>query len=136
MTAPRVNDFADGLQPLASELGVEAVVALVRHFGGTRLYVPQTLRDDSPLMVLGEEQALALCRMFGPERLDIPRSPYRREALVRWVKELRSAGETNNAIARKLDVGYRFVQEALQGLPQKPPRGRVTDPRQMSLLGE
>jgi hypothetical protein len=133
---PRVPDFVDSLQPLASELGVDAVVALVRHFGGTRLYVPQTLRDDSPLMVLGEATALALCRMFGPERLDIPRTPYRREALVRWVTELRAAGETNNGIARKLEVGYRFVQEALQGLPQKPVRVRAVDARQISLFGE
>jgi hypothetical protein len=135
---PRVDDFVDSLQPLASELGVDAVIALVQHFGGTRLYIPQTPRDDSPLMVLGSEVAALLCKLFGPERLDIPKTAFRREALVAWVTALRRQGETNNAIARQLDVGYRFVQEAVAGLPVKPSngsnRGRISDTRQMSLL--
>jgi hypothetical protein len=127
------EDFLDSLQPLAAELGPQAVLALVRHFGGTRLYVPRVYAGEGALAVLGDE-AEALCGLFGGTRIEVPKEPFRREFYVRWVATLRGQGRTTNEVARALGVGYRFVQEIAAGAPVTPRAARARDPRQMDLL--
>lgn len=130
---PAPIDFLDSLQPLAAELGPEAVIELVRHFGGTRLYVPRQFPGEGPLAVLGAN-AEALCGLFGGTRIDVPKEPFRRASYVRWVAALRKEGWTTNEVARALGVGYRFVQEIAAGAPVKARGVRARDPRQMDLL--
>lgn len=135
MIEPKTKDLLDGLQPLASELGVDVVLQLVKHFGGVRLYVPVTWRDDLAFnAILGEEMARRLCTLFGPEQIDIPFAPWTSAAIVRFVAELDRQGRSVSEIALTLGVSYKRVQRARSGRPTPPERRRGPDPRQINLI--
>jgi hypothetical protein len=133
---PRVEDFVEGLQPLAAELGAQATVEIVRIFGGARLYVPQRWRPDLDLNLIGVEAAQALCATFGPERIDIPRHPYTAQAMRRRLDSLRATGMTNGAAARALGVSWRTVTRLAAPGREAPRKGRrrFVDERQIDLV--
>jgi len=132
---PRVGDFLDSLQPIASELGPALVVDLVKHFAGSRLYVPARWRDDLKLNAVGEERARRLCEMFGPERIDIPRIPWTPAAIRRFARELADRKLTASEIAREIGISYRTIERALSGTPVLTGRRRrPTDERQIDLV--
>jgi hypothetical protein len=133
---PVTDDFIDGLQPIASELGVAFVRELVRHFGGTRVYVPRAWREGLPLNVLGDEQVRKLCTMFGPERIDIPLVPWTGAAIVRFASQLEAAGHNVGEIAREIGVSHRRIQRWRKsgGVIAGPRRRRAHDERQIDLV--
>lgn len=134
MIQPRVSDFIESLQPIASEVSVEAARDLAAHFGGTRLYVPQNWRADLDINVIGETMAQQLCKLFGPERIEIPLMPFTPEALKRFTDELRVLGRSNGEIARLLGVSYRTVTRMSSGAaPLTRKRRRAFDDRQIDL---
>ncbi len=135
MIRPRVSDFIESLQPIASEVSVEAARDLATHFGGTRLYVPRTWRPELDVNAIGEAAAQKLCNMFGPERIDIPRMPYTAEALKKFVDGMRAQGQSNGAIARALGLSWRSVTRlstTTSLLTGK--RRRVPDDRQITIF--
>ncbi|MCA0425646.1 MAG: hypothetical protein LCH61_20450 [Proteobacteria bacterium] len=134
MIQPRVSDFIESLQPVASEVGVETARELVKYFGGTRLFIPQHWTADLNINVIGETVAKQLCRLFGPERIAIPMTPFKLEAQKRFTDELRESGCSNSEIARALGVSYRTVTRMSSGtalLTRK--RHRLLDDRQIDL---
>lgn len=136
MINPAVEDFVEGMVPIAAELGVEVARELVRQFGGTRLYVPRAWREQLPLNVVGEEIARQLCERFGPERIDFPLVPWTPDAIVRFVGEMQRTGSTNSDMARELGVSYKRIQRARSGqhLPASSRRLRIADQRQIDLV--
>jgi hypothetical protein len=134
MIQPRVSDFIESLQPIASEVSVEAARDLATHFGGTRLYVPRTWRPELDVNAIGEVAAQKLCIMFGPERIDIPRMPFTAEALKKFVDEMRAQGQSNGAIARELGLSWRTVTRlSTTTSPLTGKRRRVLDDRQIDI---
>lgn len=131
---PQIDDLLDGLQPLAAELGVAATLEIVRHFGGTQLYVPQRWTPQSDLNALGDETAQRLCALFGPERIDVPLMPFNLPALSRYVERLRADGLNNARVARSLGLSWRTVTRLAGGAPRPAKRkGRARDPRQIDI---
>jgi hypothetical protein len=121
------DDFLPELCGIASELGVEAALEIVHHFGGVQLYVPQKLREGSPTLVLGVGNALKLCRLFGPARIDIPLQPFDKAALRRLVVLRFHAGASNSEIARSLNASWRVVTRILGEAGLARPPGWATE---------
>ncbi len=130
------EDIVDSLAGVAEQIGVPTALALARHFGGTRLYVPSRWRDDTQLLLVGDVEARALCRMFGPGRIDVPKCPWRPSAIRRIALALRAREHTVNDIAILLDVSWRTVNAAIRGeAALTRPRTRRNDDRQIDIEG-
>jgi len=62
------------LRDITELIGLPATLALVRHAGGTRLYVPVKYDPDHPLAkVLGHAAAVALIERHRGEYIDLPK---------------------------------------------------------------
>lgn len=62
------------LRDITELIGLPATLALVRHAGGTRLYVPVRFDPDHPLVkVLGHAAAVALIERHRGEYIDLPK---------------------------------------------------------------
>lgn len=62
------------LREIAELIGLPATLALVRHAGGTRLYVPVKYDPDHPLAkVLGHAATVQLIEMHRGEAIDLPK---------------------------------------------------------------
>ncbi len=134
MIEPRVGDFLDSLQPIASEMSPAVVLDLVKHFAGRRLYVPGRWREDLDINILGDDCARRLCELFGPERIDIARCPYTRRALQRFAKELAEQGMRSGEIAHSLGVSYRTIERIATSTILTKARRRPVDERQIDLV--
>lgn len=131
---PQVGDFLDGLQPIAAELGPAATLAIVRHYGGARLYVPRRWTEALELNeTLGVDVARALCAGFGPERIDIPRNPFTVAALRGYGERLRREGLSNGQIARALGLSWRTVTRLTGATTALPRARRRVDERQIDI---
>lgn len=133
MIETRVSDLTEGIQPIAEQMGVEMTLKLVKHFGGSRLYIPQRWNASLDLNVLGEDVAQTLCSLFGPERIDLPLMPYTATALKRYADALRGAGQTNGEIARTLGISWRTVARLSTTAPLTTKRRRALDARQLDI---
>lgn len=131
---PRVEDFLDSLQPIASEMSPDVVMDLVKHFAGRRLYVPGRWREDLDLNVLGIDRARRLCELFGPERIDIARSPFTRRAIQRFAQELAEKGLRSGEIAHTLGLSYRTIERISGATILTKARRRSVDERQIDLV--
>ena len=115
MNAARKTSAPAELPPSLAELhdaiGLEALLALVEHFGGSRIYVPleSRLHEAHGLVkALGEPAARALCRARQAE-FDVPRA-------VEYVRALRDAEirrayatESADQLARRFKVSRRRI---------------------------
>lgn len=103
---------------LLAILGEDAFLRLAEEFGGTRLYVPTTIREDSDLArAIGMTAAQRLASMFAPTAIRVPLA--RHERAVR----LRAQGLSNARIARKLgmtETGVEKLFDREEGLPESP----------------
>jgi hypothetical protein len=129
----KVCDFIDTLVPIASELGVELVLELVKHFGGCRLYIPQRWNRALDINVVGDDMAQRLCQLFGPERIDIPIMAYKPCALQRFAVLLREDGYDNNQIAVQLGMSYRTVMRYIHHAPLTKDKKIAFDDKQMDI---
>lgn len=101
-----MNDkpLTEAIRDVAEELGVELAADLVRHFGGTRVYVPKVLKPHHDIVKkLGQDKAAALVSAYGGSELDVPMHLYN-EAVARrkQIFDLRRRGMSVSSIA--LDV--------------------------------
>jgi Mor family transcriptional regulator len=64
------------LQEIAQEIGISDTLKLVRHYGGTSVYIPRKLKTDHELIaVLGLDSAIKICEKFGGyDRIEIPKA--------------------------------------------------------------
>lgn len=69
------EDMPESLREIKEELGMEAAMILLHHFGGIRVFIPKRLPDNHDLCAkLGVEVAHKCSRIFGGETLSIPRA--------------------------------------------------------------
>ena len=58
---------------MANLVGLEAAMAIVKTYGGRRLYIPRKARQGHQLVpLIGMEKLEALCRHYNGERFGIP----------------------------------------------------------------
>jgi len=103
---------------LRAVLGQEGFVHFCQALGGTRVYIPYTMRDDNEIVAaIGRELAEKLSRALAPATIRVPLA--RRDLALHY----RAAGLSNAAIARKLRVTESGVAKLFgreEGLPDRP----------------
>lgn len=104
------------LQEICGLIGIQATMAIVQEYGGLRLYVPQEIPQDHPLMrLVGVCNAIAIVDEFGGLTLEIPRA----EAAIRRVRdtEIRtmSAALSHRELAIKYKTTERHIRRILAG---------------------
>lgn len=118
------------LTHLRGVLGEEGFVLFCQALGGTRVYVPYSLRDDNDIVAaVGRPLAEKLSRALAPATIRVPLA--RRERALYW----RAHGLSNAAVARKLGITESGVNRLFgreQDLPDKPGSGRP--PAQFTLF--
>lgn len=140
MTVPAVieireQDIADSIRTINAQFGAAAAAALVKAFGGTEIYIPETWREGHTLNVVGEELAKALCTMLGGETVLIPKELITSQARHRRAHELADEGLKTAEIARALNLTERHVYKLLASQPRSRRKSRrFVDPRQISFL--
>ncbi len=103
---------------LKALLGADGLVKLAEHFGGRRLYVPQTIDPDAELaQAIGEEAARKLSRRYG---LAFIRVPLARELRAR---HYRAQGLSNGQIATKLGITETGVDKIFARMSRPPEKG-------------
>lgn len=122
-----VDELTGQMQDIAETLGLGLVFALVEHFGGVELRVPQKLKQDHKLMVLGEVNAQMLCDHYATDTIHVPVTLDRRQ-MMRKVNALQDRGFKRWEIARELGISQRHVRRLANKEP--PP-----DDNQMDLFG-
>lgn len=123
------------LREVAKLCGVPTAAALVREFGGTRLWVPKVWRGDHPLNDIGEEEARRLFAFFGSSEVSIPRTLLSPQGRRDMIRRLHGKGLRQREIARALGCSQRVVRDELGGRPRavSADRRRKVDPRQLDL---
>ncbi|MFG1409492.1 hypothetical protein V5G24_00130 [Xanthobacter sp. VTT E-85241] len=130
-----LSAIAKEVKEVAKLCGVPTADALVREFGGTRLWVPKIWRPDHDLNDIGEELARALFEYFGSSELSIPRTLFTARGRRDMIRRLNEAGHRQRDIARMLRCSQRVVRDEIGGRPRPVAanRRRVVDPRQIDL---
>jgi len=115
---------------LRAVLGEEGYVRFCQALGGTRVYVPWNLRDDSDVVeAVGREAADKLSRRFAPATIRVPLA--RRERALYY----RRQGLSDAAIARKLGITENGVGKLFRREQDLPPRPRSDkNPSQLDLF--
>lgn len=97
-------------------IGEEALVRLAEAFGGTRLYVPESMpRDHEIVQAIGAEAAKRLRDRLAP---DVIRVPLARELRAR---HYRAAGKSNAQIARALGITETGVDKLFARVLKREP---------------
>lgn len=105
-------------ESLQALLGPGPFVALCERFGGRRLYVPQSLDADSPIVqAVGADAAAKLMRRYS---LAFLRVPLAREHRAR---HYRAQGFSNGAIATKLGMTETGVDKLFARMDRPPEKG-------------
>lgn len=103
---------------LKALLGEPAFVALAQAFGGTRLYVPNTINADHEIaQAIGLDAAGKLSRRYSPATIRVPL------ARVDRALHYRAANLSNAAIARKLGITETAVDKLFARRSDAPAKG-------------
>jgi hypothetical protein len=101
------------IDSIREAIGDEATAALVKSFGGRKLYVPiKAVEEHSIAQHIGLRPAAALSRRFGGEYIQVPNPSVRR----RQIAELASAGMRPSEISRKLGCSRQWVTRVLHNV--------------------
>ncbi len=112
-------------ESLVQSIGEEGAMALVRAFGGRRIYVPQEIAADSELgVVLSAEAAARLSAYHYGTHLHIPRRGREKARVLQLAK---AGGLTRHQIAGETGYSERQVYRII---------GAGGDDRQASLFGD
>lgn len=106
-----MQDFLDGDGELIEAIGKVAALSLSEAFGGTRLYVPLSLKDNHSIVrAIGRKSADLLSQRFAPDIIRIPLLIELRD--TRFKHERR----TNAWIARTLVMTEGGVERVVKRL--------------------
>lgn len=110
------NDITDEcLPPLLAEIrdliGLPLTFAIVTRWGGVRLYVPQRMPDDHPIVeAIGREAAEKLAGTYGREFLPIPRAWRSFKAMRnRRIRAEKAGGASASQLARRYHMTERMI---------------------------
>lgn len=107
--------LTEQIRDLAETVGVEIAAELVKHFGGTRMYVPANPKPHHGLVkLLAPEHVAALVSTYPGTEIEVPMHLFD-EAKARriLVMELRGKGYTQSQIARRAKCTDRQVRHIL-----------------------
>ncbi len=100
-------------------LGETALVRLAEAFGGTRLYVPATMKPEHEIVrVIGMDAAVLLSKRLGGAATI--RVPLARELRAR---HYRATGKSNAQIARALGITETGVDKLVARMTDAPAKG-------------
>lgn len=105
------SELPQVLAEMLEVVSVEAVAAIVDHYGGRELYVPTQAEGAHRLAeLIGAEELAALIGRFGRETLYLPRAD-RARRLVRdhHIRELRAKGASVDDLAQRFRLTTRQV---------------------------
>lgn len=107
---------------LIRALGVEATLALLDAFGGSRIYVPAVPSPDCRLVLaIGMEAAQALAEIRPRETIKPPLAKL-------WRTRVYTArGWSQSAVARKLGIDESTVARQLKPVPSRFDQARLFD---------
>lgn len=115
LSRARSANYPGVFQEVNQLIGEEATAKLVAHHGGTRLYVPGTLKPEHPLcQMLGQQAAQQLTDEFGGMTLEVPRDVMLQIAQRNdLILADRAAGMTQRQLALKYRLTERTIRNIL-----------------------
>lgn len=115
------------LQEIASLVGLAATLALVRAYGGTRMYVPKRFDPDHPITkIVGHEAAVKLVEAYGGlEHFDLPKG----EIAVKAARDKQIRAERSGTTHARLAVKYGLTERQIRNIC-----GPEEDDRQVALF--
>lgn len=123
----------ENLSGLAEVIGWDAVLLLVRRFGGQRFYVRLKMKDGDPLVAaIGADAAALMVEHYGNTEIYLPIT-LRRECEVRALIAAEPKISANE-VARRVGVSYRYVEKLLNRSATKLPGNDQLTP-QLTLFG-
>lgn len=100
------------LQELCGVIGLDATLALANRWPGVPLYIPATATAEHPLAtVIGLEAMAQLVEIYRTDTIDVPKLDAAQcQIKHRVVRQLRSAGHSNRAVALACGYTQRYVE--------------------------
>ncbi|ODR86728.1 hypothetical protein [Shewanella xiamenensis] len=102
-----ITALPPGLQALAANIPLSDVLSLVKHYGGSRVHIPEKPLANALSNVISLDAYQWLCHHFGGTYLNVPRCPRLRHALICYLRDEQQW--TFASIARELNVTERWV---------------------------
>jgi Mor family transcriptional regulator len=105
------------LKKLRTRLSLETVIRLVENYGGSQVYIPKTMVENSKLaQVIGPEAAQALSEVVVKgERLDVPRAlRFKTHLRNREIVRRSDLGENASSLARHFQLTQRQIFKVLE----------------------
>jgi hypothetical protein len=125
MTSRSRSGWPPSLVRYAELIGDAAALKLVASYGGTRLYVAKSPRENSALArAVGWPAARRLARAYGGDELDVPRA----EALRSKKRAILAASGSGREVARAVGTTERHVRRVRNA------GGRDRDERQHEFI--
>ena len=114
-TVATLPDLPESLTDMAEIIGLNPTLAVVKAYGGTRLFVPKRMGTQHHLAnLLGLEQARRLSNHFGGENLTIPRmATAMRTQRNREIVRRYDAGESVRVLAQAYHLTDRQIYTIL-----------------------
>ncbi len=116
-------DLPERLADLVRLIGWDGARKLTKAFGGVRLYVPTTFRDDHPIVqAIGIEAAQKLSSEFAGERGPVlPKSDaFMRRVRNADIRERRAKGESVRKLALEFDLTEVMIYNICEEGPPVP----------------
>lgn len=131
-TAVQMEDLPPKLRELVRLIGLAPAMAIVKHWGGLRIKIPEKYHEDHALVrVAGREAMVKLVDAYAVQNLYIPRAVTAMNALrnVDIVRRL-EGGASGSTLAREYGMSERQIWK----IAKRPEAARVQRPEQCSLL--
>jgi hypothetical protein len=112
-----IEQLPGSLGDVVDAIGVDAALRLVECLGGTRLYVPERMTPEHPIVaLLGHKNAYALANQFGGDQIILPRCVAAMRAIRdATIRELRSGGVSTKRLALNHGLTERQIYAILAG---------------------
>lgn len=99
------------LRELCELIGIQPTMTLVEEYGGVRLYVPQKLNDEHPLVkLIGWQNAQKIVDLRGGETLEIPKA----EAVMRQARNIEIRSLYPALSQRQLALKYNTTERNIR----------------------
>ncbi|GBL46460.1 hypothetical protein SFMTTN_2274 [Sulfuriferula multivorans] len=116
----RAVNYIGVFQDVCQLIGEEATAKLVTQYGGTRLYLPATIKPEHPLcQLLGQEIAQKLAGEFSGLSVEIPRGV---KLLIRQRNTLIFADRALGISHRQLALKYRLTERSIREILNQSPK--------------
>jgi hypothetical protein len=113
------NIEVDNFGSLVSTIGEDATFLMIEEFGGMRLYIPQSPKEDSRIAkVIGLEKSKQLAAKFGHETIRMPLAKAWR------IQVYRTRGLSISGISRMVGLAECSVSRHLASMGMTTPRTR------------